>query len=121
MVAADADARVEAWLADLGRTLGPVARSASDLLDEGLPGARRAIKWGNPTWVGNGNVAALLAYDGHVNVQLFRGSSLADPGRLLKGSGLQMRHLRLEHARDARLPAVKAIVRSAWRVDREAA
>jgi hypothetical protein len=119
MAVADGEARVAAWLADLGGTIGPVASSARDLLDDGMPGARHALKWGNPTWVGHGNVAAILAHGGHVNLQFFRGAELADPGRLLQGTGQRMRHLRLGHARDARTPAVKAIVRSAWRLDKE--
>ncbi len=113
------DPRVEAWLADQPRTLRPLLELARDLLDEGLPGARQAIKWGYPTWVGNGNIASLLDYDEHVNLQFFQGARLADPEGLLVGTGKAMRHVRIGHARDLKTPGVKALVRSAWRVDLE--
>ena len=113
------DPRVEAWLADQPKTLRPILEGARDLLDNGLPGARQAIKWGYPTWVGNGNIAAILDYDSHVNLQFFQGARLADPQGLLQGTGKGMRHVRIEHAKDLKTPGTKAIVRSAWRLDQE--
>lgn len=121
MAPAQPDPRVEAWLAERPRTVRPIAAAARELLDEGLPKARQAIKWGYPTWVGAGNVVALADHGEHVNLQFYRGARLPDPSGLLEGTGKRMRHVKLRHARDVRTPGVKALVRAAWRQDQEAA
>lgn len=91
--------------------------AARALLDEGFPGASCAIKWNVPVWTGARNVAALMAYPQHVNLQFFQGSRLPDPQRRLEGKGETMRHVKLPAARDVKDPAVKALVRNAWRLD----
>ena len=121
MAPAQQDPRVEAWLAGRDRTVRPIAAAACGLLDEGLPKARQAIKWGYPTWVGAGNVAAVADHESHVNLQFYRGARLPDPQGLLEGTGKEMRHVKLRQAKDLRTPGVKALVRSAWRVDQGAA
>jgi hypothetical protein len=108
---------VEAYIRAHGKERGAVLDAAAALLDDGLPGAKRGIKWGYPTWTGKGNVVALLAYDDHVNLQFFQGASLADPEGLLEGTGVSMRHVKIRSARDLKVPAVKALVRNAWRLD----
>ena len=52
-----------------------------------------------------------------MNLQFYRGTSLPDPDGLLEGTGKELRHVKLRHAKDARTPAVKALVRAAWRLD----
>lgn len=110
-------ARVDAFLADQPKVLQPMLAAARSLLDGGLPGATCAIKWNVPVWAGNGNVAALMPHPTHVNLQLFQGARLHDPRRLLEGTGVAMRHVKLHAARDVKDPAVKALVRNAWRLD----
>ena len=117
MSPAKADPRVEAWLGEQPRTLRPVARAAAGVLDEGLPGASQDIKWGFPTWVGNGNIAAVMAFGEHVNLQFYLGTQLPDPQGLLEGTGKDLRHVKLQHAKDAETPGVKGLVRAAWRLD----
>lgn len=112
-----ADPRVDDWIRGQPRGLQAIARVARDLLGEGLPGAREDIKWGFPTWVGAGNVVSLAAEDDYLRLQFYKGTRLADPGRLLEGTGKEMRHVKVRLAKDLRTPQVKALVRSAWRVD----
>lgn len=116
---AEADPRVDAWLRTQPKGLRDTCLAARAMLAEGLPGARETIKWGYPTWVGNGNLVAIAPHSAHVNLQFYRGTSLPDPDGLLEGTGKQLRHVKLHHAKDARTPAVKALVRAAWRIDRE--
>lgn len=115
-----ADPRIEEWLRGQPKDLRGLCAAAREALDLALPDARHAIKWGFPTWVGKGTVVALLPYTRHVNLQFHRGASLPDPDRLLLGSGKELRHVRLEHAKDLKTPAVRALLRAAWRLDREA-
>lgn len=110
-------ARVDAFIADQPKALQPTLAAARALLDEGLPGASCSIKWNVPVWTGNRNVAALMVHPQHVNLQLFKGSSLPDPQRRLEGKGTAMRHVKLRAARDVKDPAIKALVRNAWRND----
>lgn len=119
MTPAAADPRVDAWMKEQPRDLQAICRAARVLLDEGLPTARQDIKWGYPTWVGNGNIAAIAPHAEHVNLQFYKGTSLRDPDGLLEGTGKELRHVKLHQAKDLRTPGVKALVRSAWRVDRE--
>ena len=119
MPASASDPQVDEWFSAQSRTLGPIASAARALLDEGLPGARQAIKWGYPTWVGKGNIAAVQPHTDHVNLQFYRGTSLPDPEGVLEGTGKELRHVKLRHARDVRTPAVKALVRAAWRLDQQ--
>jgi hypothetical protein len=109
--------RVADYLAAHGKERRAILEAAANLLDEGLPGAKQGIKWGYPTWTGNGNIASLIAYPDHVNLQLFRGAQLADPAKRLEGTGVGMRHVKVRAARDLKDPAVKALVRHAWRLD----
>ena len=118
---ADADPRVDAWIRGQPKGLRAVCQAACDLLDAGLPAARQDIKWSYPTWVGNGNICAMVADTDVVRLQFFRGTSLADPGGLLEGTGKEMRHVKVRLAKDLRTPQLKALVRSAWRVDQGAA
>ena len=110
-------ARVDDWLGEQPGDLRGALDAARAALDAAFPGAKLAIKWGYPTWVGNGNVAALMAHADHANLQLFRGAELPDPSGLLEGTGKGMRHVKLRHAKDLKVPAVKALLRAAWRLD----
>jgi hypothetical protein len=111
------DPKVEAWLREQPKDLRDTCRAAAEALVEALPGAKVAIKWKVPTWVGNGNVVSVMAFTAHANLQFFRGAELPDPDGLLEGSGTGMRHVRLLHTKDLKRPAVKALVRAAWRLD----
>jgi hypothetical protein len=115
------DARIDAWLRDQSKDQRDLCKAAREMLAAALPDAREDIKWGFPTWVGDGNIVAIAPYADHVNLQFYQGASLADPGRTLEGTGKALRHVKLHHAKDLKTPAVKALVRAAWRRDQEGA
>ena len=117
VVSASSKPKVADYLAAHGKERRAILEAAAKLLDDGLPGAKPGIKWGYPTWTGNGNIASLIAYPDHVNLQLFRGAELADPTKRLEGTGVGMRHVKVRAAKDLKDPAVKALVRHAWRLD----
>ena len=113
------DARVDAWLRTQPKGSRDLCAAARSSLGEALPGARETIKWGYPTWVGKGNIAALAPHAEHVNLQFYRGTSLPDPGGLLEGTGKAMRHVKLRAVKDLKTPDVKGLLRAAWRIDQE--
>jgi hypothetical protein len=115
------DPRIDAWLREQSKDQRDLCKAARELLGTALPAAREDVKWGFPTWVGNGNIVAIAPYADHVNLQFYQGASLPDPGRNLEGTGKALRHVKLHHAKDLKTPAVKALVRAAWRRDQEGA
>jgi Domain of unknown function (DU1801) len=49
----------------------------------------------------------------HVNLGFMRGSELADPQRILEGTGKQMRHIKIRNMSDLERPAVRAYLQEA--------
>jgi hypothetical protein len=117
----EADPKVDAWMEAAPAAHRDLLVAARALIGAALPDAREAIKWGYPTWVGNGNIVALVPYADHVNLQFHQGAHLADPAGLLEGTGKGLRHVKVRHARDLKGPRLAAILRSALRRDREGA
>jgi hypothetical protein len=50
----------------------------------------------------------------HVNVGFFYGAALADPARLLQGSGKRMRHVKLEPGKVTDEAALRALIEAAY-------
>ena len=48
-----------------------------------------------------------------VNIGFYQGAELADPDRLLEGTGARMRHIKVRSVEDASRPALRALVREA--------
>ncbi len=55
----------------------------------------------------------IAAYAGWVNLGFNHGSLLADPQRLLQGSGKWVRHIRITDVSDLKNPAIRQFVRAA--------
>ena len=49
----------------------------------------------------------------HVNLGFIRGSELADPQRILEGTGKQMRHIKIRNMSDLFRPAIRAYLQEA--------
>ena len=103
------------FLEPLEPSLRSVVRVLDDIIREAVPTAEASLKWGNLTYHRNGNFCALVVHDGYVNLQVWGGASIADPRRLLVGTGRTMRHVRIEPGRPLNRRAVIALVRAAAR------
>jgi hypothetical protein len=58
---------------------------------------REVLHDGAPTaCLGDAAFGYVNVFTAHVNVGFFQGAALADPGRLLEGSGKLMRHVKLK-------------------------
>jgi hypothetical protein len=68
----------------------------------------------------DGPVVAVGGYSRYAAVFFFRGTELDDPDRLLDGTGARLRHVNLRTAADARRPALKRLVREAFKVGGQA-
>lgn len=62
------------------------------------------------------DVCGIGVFREHASLYFYRGRELEDPRKLLAGSGKQMRAVTLRSASDAEVPAVKALIRQAFRI-----
>ena len=70
---------------------------------------------GHPTvCTGDAAFAYVNAFTAHVNVGFFRGAELADPARLLVGTGKYMRHVKLRPGSDVDAAALVELVDAAY-------
>ena len=71
--------------------------------------------------VGGTNVVGMGTFAKHSTIFFYRGRELDDGGGLLQGSGKDSRFVTLRSAADAETPAVKKLVREAFRLEAQAA
>lgn len=65
------------------------------------PTLQESVKWGNGCWLaGKAPVAYVYSAPDHVQFGFLRGSSLADPQRLLVGNGQYVRHVKVRRPAD---------------------
>lgn len=106
---------VDAWMREQPPELGSIARrwfetirlcggDVGDLLHDGHPTA----------CVGDAAFAYVNAFTAHVNVGFFGGASLADPERLLQGTGKFMRHVTLRPGDPVNEAALTALIATAY-------
>ncbi|MBX9855340.1 MAG: DUF1801 domain-containing protein [Gemmatimonadaceae bacterium] len=106
---------VERWFAAQRSALATIARRWFDEMRRAGPEVTELLHDGHPTaCVGDLAFGYVDVFERHVNVGFFLGTSLDDPGGLLRGTGRFMRHVPLtpEHAIDA--AALRVLVRRAY-------
>jgi hypothetical protein len=80
------------------------------------PELEESVKWGNGCWLlGDAPVAYVYTAPDYVQLGFFRGSSLADPKRLLHGDGQYVRHVKVRTLADIDEAAFAALLRQASR------
>ena len=76
---------------------------------------RELLHDGHPTaCVADAAFAYVNAVTAHVNVGFFRGAEIADPERLLEGTGKFMRHVKLRPGTDVDPAALTRLIRTAY-------
>lgn len=65
---------------------------------------------------GGGNVIGIGTFPAHATIWFYRGRELDDGGGLLQGSGKDSRFITLRSATDAEKPALKSLVRKAFKL-----
>jgi hypothetical protein len=76
---------------------------------------REILHDGQPTACVSGAAFAYVdAFTAHVDVGFFHGAALADPARLLEGTGRFMRHVKLRPGRDVDAAALMALIEAAY-------
>src|SRR5688572_17082991 len=76
---------------------------------------REIVHDGHPTaCVGDAAFGYVNAFTAHVNVGFFRGAEIADPERLLEGTGKFMRHVKLRPERDVDATVLRKLIETAY-------
>ena len=96
------------------RTIMSAARSTVKSV---APKAKETAYRGWPTryFDDDGPVVAVGGYNTYAAVFFFRATELDDPDDQLEGTGAKLRHVKLRSAADARRPALKRLIREAFR------
>jgi hypothetical protein len=109
------DPAVEIWMGEHAGELGAIARRWFDVMRACGEDVRELLHDGHPTaCVGDAAFAYVNAFRAHVNVGFFRGAEIADPARLLEGSGKFMRHVKLGPGRDVDAEVLQKLVTAAY-------
>src|SRR5213079_1122981 len=88
------DPEVDAWWRDHPGELGAIAKHWFSVIRSHGTDVRELLHDGHPTaCVGDAAFAYVNAFKAHVNVGFFRGAEIADPERLLEGTGKFTRHV----------------------------
>jgi hypothetical protein len=120
------DAAVEVWMDEHAGELGTIARRWFEVMRACGDDVRELLHDGAPTaCVGDAAFAYVNAFRAHVDVGFFRGVEIADPKRLLEGTGKLMRHVKLGPEREVDAAALQRLIRTAYvdmrrRVEKEA-
>jgi hypothetical protein len=110
---------IESFLANYRPEVREVALAARKLLDGALPGAEemldesaRVIGYGyGPGY--KGVVCTLILSRNGVKLGIARGSELADPKQLMRGSGKIHRHVQLQSIADLKRPGLNSLLKAA--------
>ena len=116
--AVERDPAIEAWFESRAAKLGAIARPWYERMRECGDDVRELLHDGHPTaCVGDAAFGYVNAFTAHVNVGFFLGAHLADPAKLLEGTGKNMRHVKLRPGAIVDQEALGALIQAAyWRV-----
>lgn len=98
-------------------TIREVAPHAEEIGYDMAAPRSRSMVWKLARYTVDGeNVVGVGTLTRHSMIFFYRGRELDDGGGLLQGGGKEMRFIKLTSADDARTPAVKAMLRKAFRL-----
>lgn len=109
------DPAIEVWLRTHSGQLGAIAQTWFEIIRACGDEVRELLHDGHPTaCVADAAFAYVNAFTAHVNVGFFRGAELADPARLLEGTGKFMRHVKLRPESEVDARALTALIKTAY-------
>jgi hypothetical protein len=109
------DPAIEAWMREHSDELGATAQRWFEVMRASGDDVRELLHDGHPTaCVGEAAFAYVNAFKAHVNVGFFRGAEIADPERLLEGTGKFMRHVKLRPESDVDAIALLKLIETAY-------
>ena len=109
------DPAIEVWMREHSDALGVIAQRWFEVMRACGDDVREVLHDAHPTaCVGDAAFGYVNAFRAHVNVGFFRGAELADPERLLEGTGKLMRHVKLSPERELNAKALTKLIKTAY-------
>src|SRR5678809_1624567 len=109
------DPAIDVWMEEHSGELGAIARHWFEVMRNCGDDVRELLHDGHPTaCVGEAAFGYVNAFTAHVNVGFFRGAELADPARVLEGTGKYMRHVKLRPERGVDAMALRKLIDAAY-------
>src|SRR5688572_17022455 len=109
------DPAIEVWMHEHSGELRAIAQRWFEVMRNCGDDVRELLHDGHPTaCVADAAFAYVNAFKAHVNVGFFRGAEIADPERLLEGTGKFMRHVKLRPDRDVDATALRRLIETAY-------
>ena len=109
------DPAIDVWLNDRPVALGSIARRWFGRMRACGRDVRELVHDGCPVaCVEDAPFAYVNVFRAHASVGFFHGAELADPARLLEGSGKRMRHVKLRPDADVDSEALAALVAASY-------
>jgi hypothetical protein len=86
------------------------------MVKKSVPGVRETTNpWGLPTFELQGPFLYFMVGKNHVTFGFLQGTSLADPHKLLEGTGKNLRHVKLRGLEDLNREGMRELIQSAAR------
>jgi hypothetical protein len=109
------DPAIEIWMHNHRGELASIAQRWFEVIRNCGDDVRELLHDGHPTaCVGDAAFAYVNAFKAHVNVGFFRGAEIADPERLLEGTGKFMRHVKLRPECNVDSAALMKLIEAAY-------
>jgi hypothetical protein len=109
------DPAIESWMKAHAGELGAIARHWFEVMRNCGDDVREVLHDGHPTaCIDDAGFAYVNAFKDHVNVGFFRGAEIADPERLLEGTGRFMRHVKLRPGQRVNAAALARLIDAAY-------
>jgi hypothetical protein len=106
---------IDAWMKQHEGELGAIARKWFEVMRGCGDEVRELLHEGCPVaCLGDVPFGYVNVFTSHVNVGFLQGAALADPGRLLQGSGRFMRHVKLRPEMDLDDAALRRLIEAAY-------
>ena len=113
--AVERDPAIETWMRAHPGALGAIAKRWFEHMRACGDDVRELLHDGHPTaCVADAAFGYVNAFTAHVNVGFFLGARLADPARLLEGTGKNMRHVKLRPGAEIDRQALAALIQAAY-------
>jgi len=109
------DPTIDVWMHKHSRELGVIAQRWFEVMRACGDDVREVLHDGHPTaCVDDAAFSYVNVFKAHVNVGFFRGAEIADPYRILEGTGKFMRHVKLNSSRDVDAAALRKLIQTAY-------
>jgi len=102
---------IDAYVELRNPALKEVVSAVRRLVKKTTPAAAEAVNpWGVPVFELNGTLCFLMVGKHHVTLGFAQGTSLADPARLLEGTGKNVRHVKLDAVEQVSNPHLRNLI-----------